>query len=94
MPRKPIIPDYDHMLTLAQAAKRAACSDAKIRKAVRFGHLEPMPRVNENQRHRFLLTEVTRWINAGASAERPEGFVAERPEPEALVAFRKHRKAD
>lgn len=86
MARKDTIPDYDRVLTMAQAADKAQCSDTKIRKAARYGHLEALPRASKKQPHRFLLTEVTRWINAGASAQRPAGFKSE-PVPDHLAAY-------
>ena len=84
MARKDIIPDYDKVLSLADVAEKARCSTTKARKAQRYGHLMSLPRASESQPLRFLLTDVTAWIKAGAPASRPTAYKSERAEPEHL----------
>ena len=84
MARKPIIPDYDRVLPLADVADKARCSTTKAHKAQRYGHLIAMRRASSSQPLRFLLTDVTAWINEGAGASRPSGYRPERAEPEHL----------
>ncbi|GAA1737840.1 helix-turn-helix domain-containing protein [Aeromicrobium alkaliterrae] len=90
MARKDTIPDYDRILTLAQAAEKANCSDTKIRKAVRYGHLAALQRASQKQPLRFRLTEVTRWLQDGASAKRPRGFTPA-PAPAHLERYWRER---
>ncbi|OUZ06737.1 hypothetical protein BHE97_18510 [Aeromicrobium sp. PE09-221] len=74
MGRLPTIPEYDAILTLTEVADKLRCSETKVYKAVRYGHLVPLPRTSRSQRLRFRLTEVTRWINEGASSQKPRTY--------------------
>lgn len=74
MGRKDTIPEYDTIMTLAEVAAKVRCSETKIYKAVRYGHLEALPRTSTSQRLRFLNSEVTRWLKSGASSKRPANY--------------------
>lgn len=92
MARKDTIPGYDKVLTLAQAAGKANCSETKIRRALRYGYLAAFDRASKRQPIRIRLTEVTRWMDEGACAQRPKGFRSD-PVPEHLARYWRERSS-
>lgn len=86
MARKDTTPSYDRLMSLSQIEDQFGFSSAKVRRAIRYGHLVPAPRESNRQPLKVLNSEVTRWVKEGASSRRPEGFTSA-PVPAHLAEY-------
>ena len=70
MGRPPTIPDTDRVFTLEEAAERAKCSTTKLRRAIRFGHLEALPRPTPKHHIRLRRHALDLWVLNGSDARK------------------------